>query len=179
MTGVQTCALPIYKIRAASDKIAEIIGSIEEIADQTTLLALNASIEAARAGENGRGFAVVATQVGVLAEQSSEAARNTKDLIQNAIAAVEEGIQLANSTAESLLAVVDNARIVNDSMTEIAEASDNQALAAAQITEGINQIAGVVESNSATSQESAAASEELSSQADMLKELVGRFRYES
>ncbi|MCI8358974.1 MAG: methyl-accepting chemotaxis protein [Lachnospiraceae bacterium] len=167
------------KIRAASDKIAEIIGSIEEIADQTTLLALNASIEAARAGENGRGFAVVATQVGVLAEQSSEAARNTKDLIQNAIAAVEEGIQLANSTAESLLAVVDNARIVNDSMTEIAEASDNQALAAAQITEGINQIAGVVESNSATSQESAAASEELSSQADMLKELVGRFRYES
>lgn len=167
------------KIREASDKIAEIIGSIEEIADQTTLLALNASIEAARAGENGRGFAVVATQVGVLADQSSEAARNTKDLIQNAIMAVEEGMQLANSTAESLLAVVDNARIVNDSMTEIAEASDNQALAAAQITEGINQIAGVVESNSATSQESAAASEELSSQADMLKELVGRFQYET
>lgn len=167
------------KIREASDKIAEIIGSIEEIADQTTLLALNASIEAARAGENGRGFAVVATQVGVLADQSSEAARNTKDLIQNAITAVEEGIRLANSTAESLLAVVDNARIVNDSMAEIAEASDNQALAAAQITEGINQIAGVVESNSATSQESAAASEELSSQADMLKELVGRFKYES
>lgn len=167
------------KIREASDKIAEIISSIEEIADQTTLLALNASIEAARAGENGRGFAVVATQVGVLADQSSEAARNTKDLIQNAIMAVEEGMQLANSTAESLLAVVDNAKTVNDSMTEIAEASDNQALAAAQITEGINQIAGVVESNSATSQESAAASEELSSQADMLKELVGRFRYES
>lgn len=167
------------KIREASDKIAEIISSIEEIADQTTLLALNASIEAARAGENGRGFAVVATQVGVLADQSSEAARNTKDLIQNAIIAVEEGMQLANSTAESLLAVVDNAKVVNDSMTEIAEASDNQALAAAQITEGINQIAGVVESNSATSQESAAASEELSSQADMLKELVGRFKYES
>lgn len=167
------------KIREASDKIAEIISSIEEIADQTTLLALNASIEAARAGENGRGFAVVATQVGVLADQSSEAAKNTKDLIQNAITAVEEGTQLANSTAESLLAVVDNARIVNESMTEIAEASDNQALAASQITEGINQIAGVVESNSATSQESAAASEELSNQADMLKELVGRFRYKS
>ncbi len=80
------------KIREASDKIAEIISSIEEIADQTTLLALNASIEAARAGENGRGFAVVATQVGVLADQSSEAARNTKDLIQNAITAVEEGM---------------------------------------------------------------------------------------
>lgn len=167
------------RIREASDKIAEIISSIEEIADQTTLLALNASIEAARAGENGRGFAVVATQVGALADQSSEAAKNTKNMIQNAITAVEEGMQLANATAESLLAVVDNARIVNESMTEIAEASDNQAVAAAQITEGINQIAGVVESNSATSQESAAASEELSSQADMLKELVGRFQYES
>lgn len=166
------------KIKEASSKIAEIISSIEEIAEQTTLLALNASIEAARAGENGKGFAVVATQVGALADQSSEAAKNTKDLIQNAITAVEEGMQLANSTAESLLAVVDNAKVVNDSMTEIAEASDNQALAAAQITEGINQIAGVIESNSATSQESAAASEELSSQADMLKDLVGRFQYE-
>lgn len=165
------------KIREASDKIAEIISSIEEIADQTALLALNASIEAARAGEHGRGFAVVATQVGALADQSSEAARNTKDLIQNAIAAVEEGIRFANSTADSLNAVVENARTVNESMEEIAVASDNQAQAAAQITEGINQIAGVVESNSATSQESAAASEELSSQADMLKELVGRFQY--
>lgn len=166
------------KIREASDKIAEIISSIEEIADQTALLALNASIEAARAGEHGRGFAVVATQVGALADQSSEAARNTKDLIQNAIKAVEEGIQFANSTAQSLTAVVENAKVVNESMEEIAMASDNQAHAAAQITEGINQIAEVVESNSATSQESAAASEELSRQADLLKELVGRFQYE-
>lgn len=165
------------KIRAASDKIAEIISSIEEIADQTALLALNASIEAARAGEHGRGFAVVATQVGALADQSSEAARNTKDLIQNAITAVEEGIRFANSTADSLIAVVENAKTVNESMEEIAVASDNQAQAAAQITEGINQIAGVVESNSATSEESAAASEELSRQADLLKELVGRFQY--
>lgn len=165
-------------IREASNKIAEIISSIEEIADQTALLSLNASIEAARAGESGKGFAVVATQIGALADQSSEAAKNTKDLIQNAITAVEEGMELANSTAESLLAVVDNVKIVNDSMAEIAEASDNQAEAASQITEGINQIAGVVESNSATSEESAAASEELSSQADVLKDLVGRFQYE-
>lgn len=165
------------KIREASDKIAAIISSIEEIADQTALLALNASIEAARAGEHGRGFAVVATQVGALADQSSAAARNTKDLIQNAIMAVEEGIQFANSTADSLVAVVENAKVVNESMEEIAAASDNQARAAAQISEGINQIAGVVESNSATSQESAAASEELSKQADLLKELVARFQY--
>jgi len=165
------------KIREASDKIAQIIGSIEEIADQTNLLALNASIEAARAGEAGKGFAVVATQVGLLADQSSEAARNTKDLIQSAIDAVEEGTRLTKSTAESLLAVVDNAKIVNESVAEIAEASDNQAEAASQISNGISQIAFVVESNSATSEESAAASEELSSQADLLKELVGRFQY--
>ena len=120
---------------------------------------------------------MVATQVGVLADQSSEAARNTKDLIQNAIEAVEDGMELANSTAESLLSVVDNVKLVNNSMAEIAEASDNQALAVAQITEGINQIAGVIESNTATSEESAAASEELSTQANMLKELVGRFQY--
>ncbi len=165
------------KIRAASDKIAVIIGSIEDVADQTALLALNASIEAARAGEHGKGFGVVATQVGALADQSSEAARNTKDLIQNAILAVEEGIQYAISTADSLITVVENAKTVNDSMREIAIASDDQAVAASQISEGINQIAEVVESNSATSEESAAASEELSRQADMLKDLVGRFKY--
>lgn len=165
------------RIREASNKIAEIISSIEEIASQTNLLALNASIEAARAGEAGKGFAVVATQVGILSEQSTEAAKNTKDLIQNAILAVEDGTKLANSTAESLLLVVDNAKVVSESISQIAAASDNQAEAAAQITEGINQIASVVQSNSATSEESAAASEELSSQADMLKELVGRFQY--
>lgn len=167
----------MLKIGDASNKIAEIISSIEEIADQTNLLALNASIEAARAGEAGKGFAVVATQVGILADQSSEAARNTKNLIQNAIAAVDEGTRYAKSTAESLVAVVENAKIVTESIADIAEASDNQAEAAAQITEGISQIAGVVESNSATSEESAAASEELSSQADMLKDLLGKFQY--
>ncbi len=166
-------------IKDASNEIAKIISSIEEIADQTALLALNASIEAARAGEHGKGFGVVATQVGALADQSSEAARNTKALIQNAITAVEDGMQFANSTADSMLAVVDNVKLVNDSMAQIAEASDNQAMAAAQISEGINQIAGVVQSNSATSEESAAASEELSSQANLLKELVGRFQYEA
>lgn len=167
------------KIRKASDKIAVIISSIEEIADQTALLSLNASIEAARAGEQGRGFGVVATQVGALADQSSEAARTTKELIQNAIMAVEEGIQFASSTASSLSSVVGNAKVVNDSMEEIAIASDDQAKAAAQISEGINQIAEVVESNSATSEESAASSEELARQADLLKELVEKFRYES
>lgn len=152
--------------------------SITAIAGKTNLLSLNASIEAARAGEHGKGFGVVATQVSALADQSSEAARNTKNLIQNAIQAVEDGIRLANATAASLLTVVENAKVVNDSMQEIATASEDQATAASQISEGISQIAEVVESNSATSEESAAASEELSRQADMLKDLVGRFQYE-
>lgn len=165
------------KIKDASNKIAEIISSIEEIADQTNLLALNASIEAARAGEAGKGFAVVATQVGILAEQSSEAARNTNELIQNAISAVDDGTKLAKSAADSLISVVDNAKDVKEAIIVIAEASDNQAEAAAQVTLGITQIAEVVESNSATSEECAASSEELSGQADILKELVGRFQY--
>lgn len=167
------------RIRETSDQIAEIIGSIEEIASQTNLLALNASIEAARAGEAGKGFAVVATQVGILSEQSSEAAKNTRQLIQNAIKAVEDGTRLANSTAESLLLVVDNAKTVGDAIDLIAVASEEQADATAQITEGINQIAEVVESNSATSEESAASSQELSSEADLLKELLDRFKYQA
>ena len=167
----------MLRIREASDKIAEIISSIEEIADQTNLLALNASIEAARAGDAGKGFAVVATQVGLLAEQSSEAARNTADLIQNSLMAVEEGTRLAKSAAESLVVVVENAKKVNQSIAEISEASDNQAEAAAQVAGGITQIAEVVESNSATSEECAASSAELSTQADLLKELVARFQY--
>lgn len=165
------------RIKVASNEIANIIKSIEDIATQTNLLSLNAAIEAARAGEAGKGFSVVADEVRKLAEQSEEAAKNTNQLIQNAIEAVEDGTELVRVTAQSLESVVTNASKVNGAISEIVEASNEQATATAQITEGINQIATVIEMNSATAEESAASSEELSSESTVLKEMLGKFRY--
>ena len=174
---MERTTIAMKRIEEASNKIAEIIGSIQEIADQTNLLSLNASIEAARAGDAGRGFAVVANQVGKLAEESAEAAKNTVELIQNAMKAVEDGTALTRETAQSLEQVVEKARRVDSAIEEIATASNDQAHAAAQISEGVSQIAGVIEMNSATAQESAAASEELSGLSQLLKNLLERFRY--
>ena len=165
------------KIKEASNEIAEIIKSIDDIASQTNLLSLNAAIEAARAGDAGRGFAVVADQVRNLSEQSALAARNTTELIENAIRAVDEGTGYTRITAESLSAVVEDAKEVNDSVSNIAAASSLQAAAASQVSEGINQIAEVIETNSATAQESAASSEELSAESTILKELIGKFKF--
>lgn len=165
------------RIKSASNEIANIIKSIEDIATQTNLLSLNAAIEAARAGEAGKGFAVVADEVRKLAEQSEIAAKNTNQLIQNAIEAVDDGTELTKVTAQSLEIVVENAGKVNNSITQIADASHEQANAAAQVSEGINQIATVVEMNSATAEESAASSEELSSESILLKEMLSKFKY--
>lgn len=162
-------------INTKSKEIANIIATIEDIASQTNLLALNAAIEAARAGDAGKGFAVVAEEVKELATQSANAANNIVALINESQRAVDNGRIIVDSTADSMLAVVDKIKKVSDTMENISRASMEQADSIAQIEQGVEGISSVVQNNSATAQETAAASEELNSQAQLLQELVERF----
>lgn len=175
-TRMQEMLKAMQDLRECSREIGNIVKTIEDIAFQTNILALNAAVEAARAGESGRGFAVVAGEVRNLANKSAEASRNTTVLIESSLRAVENGANLADETAETLKRVVDGVGKVADSIDKISEASGEQAHSAKQVSQGIGQISGVVQMNSGTAQESAAASEELSAQAQILKELIGRFR---
>lgn len=164
------------EINDASKEIDKIIATINEIAAQTNLLALNASIEAARAGEAGRGFAVVANQVNELADQSAQAAKESSALIETSVKAVEKGMVIAEQTATQLEEVADSSKIITEDVTNIAVTLGTQASEIQQINEGIEQINDVVQTNSATAEECAASSQEMSNEAENLREMIRKFK---
>ena len=164
------------EINEASKEIDKIIATINEIAAQTNLLALNASIEAARAGEAGRGFAVVANQVNALADQSAQAAKESSALIETSVKAVEKGMVIAGQTATQLEEVADSSKIITEQVTNIAVTLGTQASEIQQINEGIEQINDVVQTNSATAEECAASSQEMSNEAENLREMIRKFK---
>ena len=165
----------IREIRGNSEEINGIVAEIEDIAFRTNILALNASVEAARAGEAGRGFAVVAGEVRRLAAKTSEASKRTAGLIEKNSTAVADGMASVSETAKRLDESVDSARQVNQIVEKISGLSIQQADAINQIRKSVEAISEIVQGNSATSEESAAASEELSAQAGILRELVEKF----
>ncbi|MFB0921442.1 MAG: methyl-accepting chemotaxis protein [Oscillospiraceae bacterium] len=164
------------EISETSRNISKVIKAIDDIAFQTNILALNAAVEAARAGSAGKGFAVVADEVRNLSQKSAEAAKNTAALIESSIVAVEKGGRLVGKANEDFIQVAEKSGAVNTIVGRLAVQFQQQALAANQISLGIEQVASVVQMNSATSEESAAASEELSNKANVLKDLASQFR---
>ena len=172
---MNTMTMAMDRISDASQKIENIISEIEDIASQTNLLSLNASIEAARAGEAGRGFAVVADQIRQLAEQSSKAAVETRELIEGTIQEISEGSKAAERVAAVIENVVNGIGQIADSSKSVSSTAANQAVAMKQAEEGVGQISEVVQSNSATAEQSSATSQQLSAQALCLDELIGKF----
>ena len=163
------------KISGSASEIGKIIDTIENIAFQTNILALNAAVEAARAGSAGKGFAVVADEVRNLASKSDEAAKATKELIEDSIASVREGGQVVRRVTESLDKTSAIAGNVTIKVNSVVESVEGQTAAISQVTEGINQISSVVQITSGATEQSAATAQELSDQSRLMNELVRRF----
>ncbi|MDE7051910.1 MAG: HAMP domain-containing protein [Lachnospiraceae bacterium] len=165
----------ISEISRCSEQIGSIIGDIEDIASQTNLLSLNAAIEAARAGEAGKGFAVVAEQVKSLAEESAQAAGRTTTLIETTIEAVGKGISIANETAANMSEVMDGARDATQKMGQIASMLQHDVKRMHEVNDNISQVSAVVDNNSATSEETAAISQEQNQQVEAMVSLMNQF----
>ena len=163
------------EINSTTGKIGNIIKAIEDIAFQTNILALNAAVEAARAGEAGKGFAVVADEVRNLASKSTDAAQDTGVLISSTVEAIDRGNQLVSDVATYMNTACDSSGKVAEINNQIGKSAKEISDALSQVTAGIDQISNVVQTNSETSDQSASASEELSSQATTLKELIDEF----